>query len=69
MAKRATVGLARVGGRGYDSSGDIFLAFSTGNNVTIGPPAYPSPVPVIENIQMARNDSIGTLLVLIFTLT
>ncbi|MGB0383984.1 MAG: P1 family peptidase [Ardenticatenaceae bacterium] len=33
LAQRATVGLARVGGRGYNSSGDIFLAFATGNHV------------------------------------
>ncbi len=31
LARRATVGLARVGGNGSNSSGDIFLAFSTGN--------------------------------------
>lgn len=31
MAKRATVGLARVGGDGRTSSGDLFLAFSTAN--------------------------------------
>ena len=31
LAQRATVGLARVGGRGHDGSGDIFLCFSTGN--------------------------------------
>lgn len=29
LAKRATVGLARVGGMGANSSGDLFLAFST----------------------------------------
>lgn len=33
LAQRATVGLARVGGTGSDSSGDIFLAFATGNRV------------------------------------
>ncbi len=31
LAQRATIGLARVGGTGADSSGDIFLAFATGN--------------------------------------
>lgn len=31
IAKRATVGLARVGGYGHNTSGDIFLAFSTAN--------------------------------------
>ena len=54
------MGLARVGGKGYDSSGDIFLAFSTGNKINIGSSIYASKHPVIENIQMARNDSIGT---------
>ena len=32
LAKRATVGLARAGGSGHDGSGDIFLAFATGND-------------------------------------
>lgn len=31
MARRAALGLARVGGIGMDSSGDIFIAFSTAN--------------------------------------
>lgn len=42
LARRATVGLARVGGVGYDSSGDIFLAFSTGNDVPADPPVIPA---------------------------
>ena len=33
LAQRATVGLARVGGVGHNGSGDIFLAFATGNHV------------------------------------
>jgi D-aminopeptidase len=33
LAQRATVGLARVGGYGHESSGDIFIAFSTGNRL------------------------------------
>ena len=39
LAKRATVGLSRAGGGVHNSSGDIFLAFSTGNHVprTDGP--------------------------------
>ena len=36
LARRATVGLARVGGVGHNGSGDIFLAFSTGNHVPSG---------------------------------
>ena len=31
VAKRVTAGLARVGGYGYNGSGDIFIAFSTAN--------------------------------------
>ena len=33
LAQRATVGLSRVGGYGHNGSGDLFLAFSTGNHV------------------------------------
>ncbi|MBX3057564.1 MAG: P1 family peptidase [Anaerolineae bacterium] len=33
LAQRATVGLARMGGTGYNGSGDIFLAFATGNHL------------------------------------
>ncbi len=32
LAQRATVGLARAGGIGDDGSGDLFLAFATGND-------------------------------------
>lgn len=33
LAKRATVGLSRIGGWGSNTSGDIFLAFSTGVSI------------------------------------
>jgi D-aminopeptidase len=33
LAQRATVGLARAGGVGHNGSGDIFVAFATGNHV------------------------------------
>jgi D-aminopeptidase len=33
LAQRATVGLARVGGVGHNGSGDLFLAFATGNDL------------------------------------
>ena len=36
LARRATVGLARAGGVGYNGSGDIFLAFATGNHLPAG---------------------------------
>jgi D-aminopeptidase len=38
--QRATVGLALTGGTGHDPSGDLFLAFATGNHI----PASPSGV-------------------------
>ena len=33
LARRATVGLARAGGLGHNGSGDLFLAFATGNHL------------------------------------
>lgn len=36
LARRATLGLARVGGMGFNGSGDIFLAFATGNHLPFG---------------------------------
>jgi D-aminopeptidase len=35
LARRATVGLARVGGVGNNTSGDIFIAFATGNHLPV----------------------------------
>ncbi|KAL2211199.1 DmpA/ArgJ-like protein [Sarocladium strictum] len=35
LAKRATIGLARVGGYAHNPSGDLFLAFSTGNEIPV----------------------------------
>ncbi|KAK7028599.1 peptidase family t4 protein [Favolaschia claudopus] len=35
LAKRATMGLARVGGNAHNPSGDIFLAFSTANPIPV----------------------------------
>ena len=36
LARRATVGLARAGGVGHNGSGDLFLAFATGNHLPEG---------------------------------
>jgi D-aminopeptidase len=33
LARRATVGLSRVGGYGHNGSGDLFIAFATGNSL------------------------------------
>ncbi len=51
LAQRATVGLARVGGVGHNSSGDIFLAFATGNHVLIDSD-QPQAVQMLPNDQL-----------------
>ncbi|MEW5988801.1 MAG: P1 family peptidase, partial [Chloroflexota bacterium] len=33
LAQRATIGMARAGGIGHNGSGDLFLAFATGNHL------------------------------------
>ena len=50
LAKRITVGLGRVGGYGHDSSGDIFLAFATGNHLPAG--AEPWSLSTMPNKEM-----------------
>lgn len=43
LAQRATIGLARTGGNGHNTSGDLFLAFATGHHI----PAYADePIPL-----------------------
>jgi D-aminopeptidase len=51
LAQRATVGLARVGGIGHNGSGDIFLAFATGNHLP-ATATEPFPVQQVPNPQM-----------------
>lgn len=53
LARRATVGLAWVGGIGANSSGDIFLAFSTANRVPLGRP--------VAEVRMIAPDQITPL--------
>ncbi|HEV2357508.1 MAG TPA: P1 family peptidase [bacterium] len=48
LARRATVGLARVGGHGFNTSGDLFLAFATGNGLSASP-AEPYPLTMIPH--------------------
>ncbi|RCI10079.1 hypothetical protein L249_8567 [Ophiocordyceps polyrhachis-furcata BCC 54312] len=65
LARRATVGLARVGGHGHNNSGDIFLAFSTANKVPfqiMPPEGTPFPdAPHTRAVEMTDNDSINGL--------
>ena len=57
LAKRATIGLGRVGGTGANGSGDLFLAFSTGNRI---PSLADGPV---EGIRMLPNAHVSPLFV------
>jgi D-aminopeptidase len=66
LARRAAIGLARTGGAGFNSSGDIFLAFSTGNhysadaNAAIGLKMLPNSLfdPLIEGTAEAVEEAI-----------
>src|SRR5215212_6388108 len=58
LAQRATIGLARVGGIGANSSGDIFLAFATGNR---GLPAAEGRAPLLASCQMVANERMTPL--------
>ena len=51
LAQRATIGLARVGGTGHHGSGDIFLAFATGNHLA-------SETQMLYTLQMLPNDQL-----------
>jgi D-aminopeptidase len=59
LAKRATIGLGRMGGGLSDGSGDIFLAFATGNGGL--PPAGHSDSPATVPLQMVTNEYISSL--------
>jgi D-aminopeptidase len=54
LARRATVGLAWAGGVGFNGSGDIFLAFATGNHIHHGE--------AISALNMLAPDCINPLL-------
>ena len=55
LAQRAGLGLARVGGVGHNGSGDIFLAFSTGNVLPLG------SATMLKDLRMVPNEEIDTL--------
>jgi D-aminopeptidase len=57
LAQRATIGLARMGGIGANSSGDIFVAFATGNTGLYDPGDAAEPV----TLRMLRNDAMTPL--------
>ncbi|MCA1590339.1 MAG: P1 family peptidase, partial [Acidobacteria bacterium] len=55
LATRVSIGIGNVGGRGENSSGDIFIAFSTANAAEV------SKDQGLANIQILPNDRINPL--------
>jgi D-aminopeptidase len=51
LAQRAALGIARTGGVGENSSGDLILAFATGNPV-LGPGEGGAPPPLTQPLRM-----------------
>ncbi|KAL8834377.1 MAG: hypothetical protein Q9170_003787 [Blastenia crenularia] len=60
LAKRATVGVSRVGGWGSNTSGDIFLAFSTASEIPVDPGSRGKPT-VSQRIAVMEDASINAL--------
>ncbi|QRY82287.1 P1 family peptidase [Pseudomonas sp. PDNC002] len=61
LAQRASLGIARTGGGTDDSSGDIFLAFATGNR-DLPPADYGRKnLPFATALEMVNNDHISPL--------
>lgn len=61
LAKRATIGLARVGGVGNHMSGDMFLAFSTANSIPVAPVRIDTPGPLPADPYMPKARSVTVL--------
>lgn len=60
LAKRATVGLSRVGGWGSNSSGDIFIAFSTAEKIPRAPDFNWKPT-VEQKVEVVQDVTINAL--------
>ncbi|KAJ7027368.1 peptidase family T4 protein [Mycena alexandri] len=61
LAKRATMGLARVGGNAHNPSGDIFLAFSTANEISVQTDNVDPWTPKPLNVQVLDDHTINGL--------
>ncbi len=59
LAQRAALGVARTGGGGETDSGDIFLAFATGNRGIL--PAVAERAPLTRRVEVLGNDHIDEL--------
>ncbi|WP_277964205.1 DmpA family aminopeptidase [Pseudomonas sp. RIT-To-2] len=61
LAQRASIGIGRTGGGTEDSSGDVFLAFATGNR-DLPPADYGrKDLPLTTALSMVNNDHISAL--------
>ncbi len=60
LAQRASIGIARTGGGTEDSSGDIFIAFATGNR-TLPVADYAHKGAFTSALQMVNNDHLSDL--------
>jgi D-aminopeptidase len=60
IAQRAGLGIARVGGTGGHTSGDLFLAFATGNRLVGWSPDRDAPSPV-RDVRMVGDRTIDLL--------
>lgn len=61
IAKRATVGLSRVGGIGHNMSGDIFLAFSTANEIPVNQPRNDEVKTTIREAKVVEESALSSL--------
>ena len=61
LAKRATVGLARVGGWGSNSSGDIFVAFSTAHKIPVQRKMSGYTPSVVQGVDILVDETIDAL--------
>ncbi|MBB2494123.1 DmpA family aminopeptidase [Aquipseudomonas ullengensis] len=59
LAQRASLGIARTGGGNEDCSGDLFIAFATGNALT--PTDYARKGAFTQTLQMVNNDHLSEL--------
>ncbi len=59
LAQRAGLGVARTGGAGEHSSGDLFVAFATGNRLVASD--YSASPPAVQNLRMLSDACIDPL--------
>ena len=60
LAQRASLGLARMGGLGATTSGDLFLCFSTGNRA-LPPPEVEATRPGVATVRMLADTALDPL--------